>query len=100
VLGLLVYLGLLLQRSTRKQSFPPGPPGIPLLNNLFDIPTVLEHLTYKKWGEKYGDVMHISVLGIHFIILNSAKAAVELLDQRSAIYSDRPYLPMVHDEDL
>ena len=41
-----------------------------------------------------GDVAYINVLGQHMVILNSSKAAVDLLDKRSATYSDRPILMM------
>ena len=37
-----------------------------------------------------GDVVHLKPLGQHIIILGSAKAAFDLLDKRSNIYSDRP----------
>ena len=80
--------------------YPPGPKPLPLVGNVLDIPTSHEYFTYTKWGRKYGDVVYVNALGKHLIILNSAKAANELLEQRSAIYSDRPYLPMMHDTDL
>lgn len=35
------------------------------------------------------DVVHVDVLGTHMIIVNSTKAAKELFDKRSSIYSDR-----------
>lgn len=35
------------------------------------------------------DVLHLRLSGRSIVILNSAKAAVELLEKRSAIYSDR-----------
>jgi hypothetical protein len=41
-----------------------------------------------------GDVVYINVLGQEMIILNSSKAAVDLLDKRSANYSDRPVVMM------
>lgn len=41
-----------------------------------------------------GDVVHVSALGRHLIILNSHEAAIELLEKRSSIYSERPILPM------
>ena len=34
--------------------------------------------------------MHINVVGQPFIILNTHKAAADLLEHRAAIYSDRP----------
>ena len=33
---------------------PPGPRGIPLLGNLFDIPAGHEWLVYDKWRRQYG----------------------------------------------
>ena len=41
-----------------------------------------------------GDVTYISALGQEMIVLNSSKAAVDLLDKRSANYSLRPVLMM------
>ena len=41
-----------------------------------------------------GDVVSVSVLGQNIVILNTCKAAVDLLEKRSAIYSDRPFLYM------
>ena len=41
-----------------------------------------------------GDVTYINVLGQEMILLNSPKAAVDLLDKRSADYSDRPVVMM------
>ena len=35
------------------------------------------------------DVVHVDVLGTHMVIVNSTKAAKELFDKRSSIYSDR-----------
>lgn len=37
-----------------------------------------------------GDVMHLKVLGRNMIVLNSVEAATDLLEKRSAQYSDRP----------
>ena len=44
-----------------------------------------------------GDVISVTILGRSIIILNSAKAAIDLLDKRSSIYSDRPYSAMAGD---
>jgi hypothetical protein len=80
--------------------FPPGPKPLPLLGNLFDMPTSREYQTYARWGKEYGDVVHVRALGQHIIILNSIEAANELLDRRSTIYSDRPFIPMYHEPEL
>ena len=37
-----------------------------------------------------GDVVHLNALGTPMLVLGSYKAARDLLDRRSANYSDRP----------
>ncbi|KAG2138828.1 cytochrome P450 [Suillus cothurnatus] len=74
--------------------YPPGPPGWPLIGNVLDIPHTKPWLTFAKWGKKYGDISHIEVPGQHFIVLNSVKIALDLLDKKSSVYSDRPVLQM------
>ncbi|KAG1795476.1 cytochrome P450 [Suillus plorans] len=74
--------------------YPPGPRGLPLVGNLRDIPRDKSWLTFTEWGKKYGDISHINVLGMHIVVLNSVESAVEMLDKKSSIYSDRPVVPM------
>lgn len=38
--------------------------------------------------------MSVTLLGNPVVILNSATAAIEMLDKKSAFYSDRPTLPV------
>ncbi|KIY43458.1 cytochrome P450 [Fistulina hepatica ATCC 64428] len=84
----LIYL------SKFRRCLPPGPNGLPILCNTFDMPTSMEWITFRKWGEIYGDICSVKIPGQVFIILNSIEAAVDLLDKRSNIYSDRPTIPM------
>ena len=39
---------------------PPGPPKLPIIGNLFDMPTEKEWLTFAQWGEKYGMIPRVS----------------------------------------
>ncbi|KAF9036068.1 cytochrome P450 [Hymenopellis radicata] len=92
----IIALHLLRRLFFSKHSFPlpPGPPGLPILGNIFDMPSDKDWLTYAKWGELYGDISSVTVLGQTIVILNSAQAAVDMLDKKSSIYSDRPVLQM------
>ncbi|TEB35555.1 cytochrome P450 [Coprinellus micaceus] len=81
-------------RAKPTAQLPPGPGGYPLIGNLLDMPTEQEWLTFAQWGETWGDICSVTVLGQPLVILNSAKAAFEMLDKKSAIYSDRPVLQM------
>ncbi|KAF8158876.1 cytochrome P450 [Mycena galopus ATCC 62051] len=65
------------------------------MGNFYDIPTKLPWITYTEWGKRYGDVVHVEAFGNHILTLNSVKAAMELLEKRAFIYSDRPAIPML-----
>lgn len=67
------------------------------MGNLRDIPRSNEGATHAKWGREYGSVVHLRVLTRRLVVLNTLQAAVDLLDKRSHIYSDRPWLPMIND---
>ena len=83
-------------RRRRRHSLPlpPGPKGLPLIGSLFTRPRTQLPLaeTYAEWGRKFGELVHYEVLGHHIIVLNSEKAASELLEKRATINSDRPSL--------
>ncbi|KAH9888090.1 CyP450 monooxygenase [Cubamyces lactineus] len=88
-----VSLAFVLQRWLRKRArkiLPPGPRGLPLLGNIYDIPQTAPWVTYRDLKATYGDVICVRLLGHPVIVLNSLTAVNELLEKRSAIYSDRP----------
>ena len=41
-----------------------------------------------------GEITYLNVIGQEMVILNSSKAAVDLLDKRLSIYSNRPVFTM------
>ncbi|KAI0060062.1 cytochrome P450 [Artomyces pyxidatus] len=93
--GAALCIAAVLYRLRRKPGLPffPGPQGLPILGNLFDLPTETEWVTYRNWGKEFdSDVVHAEVLGSHIVVINSAKVANELFEKRSSLYSDRPPL--------
>ncbi|KAJ6567314.1 putative monooxygenase [Mycena vulgaris] len=89
-IGYLVLTSLL----SRKKKMPPGPRRFPIFGNALQIPQTYQWLTFSRWAKEYGNLVYLDAFGQPLIILNSSKSAKDLLEQRSAIYSDRPHLEM------
>ncbi|KAJ7841589.1 cytochrome P450 [Mycena olivaceomarginata] len=77
-----------------RRPLPPGPPKDPLIGHLRYMPTAQAPFLFHEWAKTYGDVMHLQVLGKSMIVLDTLQAAVDLLDKKGSIYSDRPPLPL------
>lgn len=89
----LVTLVLLSIRRTKRSRLPlpPGPPGEPILGHLRIVPTDSPEYAYAAWSKQYdSDVISVNMLGQPVIVLNSVKAAADLLDKRGSNYCDRP----------
>ncbi|KAI0784068.1 cytochrome P450 [Abortiporus biennis] len=85
-IALLPYLR---RRRLIGQHSPPGPRGLPVLGNLFQLQGDI-WMQSTKWKQQYGDLVFLNVVGQPILVLNSLRVAVDLLDRRSDIYSDRP----------
>nr|BAK09523.1 cytochrome P450 [Postia placenta] len=85
-----VYRG----RQSARGPLPPGPRGWPLVGNVFDMPATNEWNTFMSWGEKWGDVVSVTLFGQHIVILNSIQHAYDMFEKKSNIYSDRPAITM------
>ena len=73
---------------------PPGPRGLPLIGNLLDMPSEQEWRTFARWGDQYGGLSSVTILGQTLVIVNDPKIATDLLDKRSSTFSDRPVMQM------
>ncbi|KAJ7648324.1 cytochrome P450 [Mycena polygramma] len=97
---LVVYLVsyILSLRRHSRLPLPPGPKKLPLIGNLLDFPKTRQWETFKKWSKIYeSDILHLDASGTSIIILSSARAVHDLLEQRSSVYSNRPRLPMLNE---
>ncbi|KAI1073409.1 cytochrome P450 [Whalleya microplaca] len=95
---LLILFRLSFRPRARPAGFPPGPPTIPVLGNIHQIPLTKPFLQFAEWNRTYGSY---GLVGLYLgpsakvVVLNSWKAVCDLLDKRGAVYSSRPYVPVV-----
>ncbi|XP_049911350.1 cytochrome P450 2J2-like [Epinephelus moara] len=88
---LLVYF----QSKKDPPNFPPGPPSLPLLGNIFNIESKQPHVYLTKLADVYGNVFCIR-LGRHKTVFVSGWRMVkEALVTQADNFVDRPYSPMV-----
>ena len=101
---------VVLKRAKRRVAsalpLPPGPPRLPIIGNMLDMPKHDMHETFRDMRTKYGafwpptsrgpqlspvagDVLYLDVCGQPMIILGSHEVAIDLLEKRSGNYSDR-----------
>ncbi|EJD54669.1 cytochrome P450, partial [Auricularia subglabra TFB-10046 SS5] len=91
--SLLFVAGLLWSRSKSVSSLPlpPGPPRHWLLGNLKNMPQLRPWHKFQEWASIYGPVMSLSLPGGKtMVVLNTIEAINDLLEKKSAAYSDRP----------
>ncbi|EME87956.1 uncharacterized protein MYCFIDRAFT_26018 [Pseudocercospora fijiensis CIRAD86] len=76
----------------------PGPRGLPLIGNIHQLPNKCSWLKFHEWAVKYGPIYQVNLAGTNHVWISRDKEAHDLLSKRSAIYSDRPFIPALeHD---
>ncbi|QRW26743.1 cytochrome P450 family protein [Rhizoctonia solani] len=88
-----------IKRGHPKAPLPPSPKSYPFLGN---IPVILardEHVAYRNWSrELNNDVICIKVPGAKLIVINSARAALDLLEKSSDKLLSRPRISVIDTE--
>lgn len=110
--GLAVF-ALVLSKKPRLP-YPPGPPPKPFIGNALDVPSDIPWIKYLEWSKRLnstlyslkrrfakasifntlGDIIHMSALGKHIVVLHKKEDMTELMEKRSRIYSNRPWIPV------
>ncbi|KAH9172382.1 cytochrome P450 [Lactarius sanguifluus] len=84
-------LWLIARRAQRAfRTLPPGPKGFPIVGDVLHIAD-LDWLMSPQRRDEYGETMYVSALGQGVLVINSLRVAIDLLEKRSNIYSNRPH---------
>ncbi|EGO28627.1 hypothetical protein SERLADRAFT_406107 [Serpula lacrymans var. lacrymans S7.9] len=75
---------------SRRYKLPPGPRPDPIIGNLRQFPKGNQPEVFREWGKEFGDIIYAQIFGRGVLVLNSIRAANDLLEKRGSIYSDRP----------
>ncbi|TFY59192.1 hypothetical protein EVG20_g7882 [Dentipellis fragilis] len=93
--GLVLVLVFLLVLSLRKYGsrgslYPPGPPTLPIVGNLFALPRKHLHLKFTEWARQYGDVISVKAMHQTIIVINTPTLVKEVFDKRGVSSANRP----------
>ncbi|KEP50532.1 cytochrome P450 family protein [Rhizoctonia solani 123E] len=92
VVGVGIVVGYLALRESlsRRLPLPPGPPSYPIIGQLLSMPTTSQGRAFMDLSAQLNsDIISFNLFGTTIIVLNSNKAANDLLEKRSSIHSGR-----------
>ncbi|THG92813.1 hypothetical protein EW026_g8223, partial [Hermanssonia centrifuga] len=62
-----------------RKLMPPGPPGLPLLGNVFELPSKEMWKTFNEWNKRYGPIFSLNIAGQLIVVLNTFETVTDLL---------------------
>ncbi|EED83433.1 predicted protein [Postia placenta Mad-698-R] len=89
-LSVLCLVVVIFKTSSKRPPLPPGPKAKFWTGNAHQLPTTEPWLTYAVLSQMHGPVVYFRVHGRRMHVLNTLKVALDLLESRVSLYSDRP----------
>ncbi|KAF2634232.1 cytochrome P450 [Massarina eburnea CBS 473.64] len=97
VLAALAWLLLLLPVGRRAKNLPPGPPTLPIIGNLHQIPKTGAHYKFTEWARTYGGIFSLKLGPSTAVVITDRRLVKQLLDKKGNIYSNRPQMHVAND---
>ncbi|KXJ89498.1 cytochrome P450 21 [Microdochium bolleyi] len=87
-----------LASAMRPADYPPGPPTLPGIGNLHQIPLKQPYRKFAEWSTTYGPIMGLKVGPANLVIVSDPSYMQELFTKRGNFYSGRRfgYIPTQH----
>ncbi|XP_027708551.1 cytochrome P450 2J2-like isoform X2 [Vombatus ursinus] len=93
--AILLILAQYLQRKRQHLNYPPGPPGLPIVGNFFQMDYKNPKIHVQKFTKKYGNVFCMHVRNLTFIMVTGLPLIKEVLVNQDYVFIDRPHAPII-----
>lgn len=72
--------------------------GYPIIGSVPDVPEKNGFIKFADWGKEYGPIYQVNLAGTNHVWISSDQVAKDLLSKKGSIYSDRPHIPALIDD--
>ena len=72
--------------------------GYPIIGSVPDVPEKNGFIKFADWGKEYGPIYQVNLAGTNHVWISSDQVAKDLLSKKGSIYSDRPHIPGLIDD--
>ncbi|KAF2438801.1 cytochrome P450 2E1 [Karstenula rhodostoma CBS 690.94] len=76
----------------------PGPKGYPFIGSVPDVPEKNGFIKFADWSKEYGPIYQVNLAGTNHVWISSDQIAKDLLAKKGSIYSDRPHISALIDD--
>ncbi|KAL4772057.1 cytochrome P450 [Aspergillus nidulans var. acristatus] len=90
------FLYVILTKGRREEGLPSGPPTLPILGNLHQIPVKGSYLKFTEWASQYGGLYSLKLGTGTAIVITEPRLVKEVIDRKSSKYSNRPESFVAH----
>ncbi|KAI1812311.1 cytochrome P450 [Poronia punctata] len=81
----------------RRKDMPTGPPTLPFIGNLHQLPKSYTHVKFTEWAKKYGGLYTLKLGSATMAVITDRSIVKSTVDKKSNIYSHRPPSYVSHD---
>lgn len=74
----------------RRNNLVKGPPTLPVLGNLHQIPPRKTYIKLAEWAKEYGEMYSLKVASDTTVVISSRRLVREIMDKRNSVSGHRP----------